>query len=498
MGSPIHSQHASGAKVVPWHLHLIALGVLMALAVASRMPWYGDPIVGYDEQLYSLIGNHMLKGALPFVDLWDRKPFGLFLINAIARWIGGPGPIGIQIMGTIAAIAGSWLTYRFALYLTDWACSCLAASFYLLLMPLYTIFTSQSEIFHVPFMLGMLCVLYRGGRPITLRAAIFAMLLGGLALQIKYTVLPQCIFFGCYALWRFWRGGMPPIRLVTLAMLFALIGLLPTICVAIFYWAQGGWDAFVFANFISFFDRVPLGRTGFVKPHRWLLLLAIAIPGLASCKRLKGTSQAAPYRLLVGWSLAALATVYLPGTTYIYYLAALIPCAVLLGLPFYGSAGPFRWAPAFLYLYFYAALFNNIGWVRMAEEDRQVAAVLERATSPYVGHRQDCLYVFDGPTGLYDLTESCLPTTFIYPDHLNNALETNALGIDQAGEVARILSQRPGAIITASEAVTPQNPESLRLIHKATATDYQRVAQIHHHNRMLYAWVRRDKLKGKP
>ena len=64
--------------------------VLALAVVATRAIWLGDPAADYDEQLYSLIGLRWLDGALPYADLWDRKPAGLFALFAMAHAVGGP------------------------------------------------------------------------------------------------------------------------------------------------------------------------------------------------------------------------------------------------------------------------------------------------------------------------------------------------------------------------------------------------------------------------
>lgn len=70
---------------------LIALAVLTVVAIAARARTFGNPVIGFDEQFYLLVGDRMLHGALPFVDLFDRKPIGLFLIYAAAKLLGGDG-----------------------------------------------------------------------------------------------------------------------------------------------------------------------------------------------------------------------------------------------------------------------------------------------------------------------------------------------------------------------------------------------------------------------
>ena len=80
---------------------LFALGIAL-LAILVRLPFLGDPAPDYDEQLYSLIGERMLHGDLPYIDLWDRKPFGLFALFAALHWIGGPSPQAYQIAAMFA------------------------------------------------------------------------------------------------------------------------------------------------------------------------------------------------------------------------------------------------------------------------------------------------------------------------------------------------------------------------------------------------------------
>ena len=64
---------------------LAPLAVFVLVALATRAPWFGDPVADFDEQIYSLIGWRMNHGDLPFVEVWDRKPFGLFALFAIAH-----------------------------------------------------------------------------------------------------------------------------------------------------------------------------------------------------------------------------------------------------------------------------------------------------------------------------------------------------------------------------------------------------------------------------
>ena len=212
--------------------HWIALGVLVAVALVTRGTWFGDPVADFDEQLYSFIGWRMTEGDLPYADLWDRKPFGLFLIFAFSHWLLGPEPLAYQTLALLSALGGAWLVYLLSLRLVDGASAIVAGALYLLLLAAYGSYSGQTEVFHTPLMLLMLWLVLDWHRPDATKRALIAMAVGGMALQVKYTVLPQCAFFGAYALYGRWRMGASLPGLALLAAAFAAAGVLPTVLVA--------------------------------------------------------------------------------------------------------------------------------------------------------------------------------------------------------------------------------------------------------------------------
>ncbi len=466
--------------------------VLALVALATRALWFGDPVADFDEQLYSLIGWRMTHGDLPYVDLWDRKPFGLFAIYAFAHWLFGPGPAAYQIVAGASAIAGAILVYALSLELVDRVSATIAGALYLMLMAAYGSYSGQSEIFHVPLMLAMLWLVRNPARPDAGRRALIAMLVGGLALQVKYTVLPQCLFFGVYALYGRWRAGSSAPELARLAALFAFLGVLPTIAVALLYFWWGGFDAFWFANFVSFFERAP---TPFFE-RRELAgvteLAALVGLGLYAALRLNAPRSWSTYGLYAGWAIAALATVQLPATVYLYYYGALVPPAILLALPLIDCKAPGRFLPAAALLIGLLCILNPLDRYFYSQGERRTEARLSAAIASHVSSQRDCLYVFDGPTALYRTTGTCLPTRFVYPDHLNNALEAHSLEVDQPTEIARILAHRPGVLVTANLPVTFQRRENLALIDEAVRRRYRPLMTSSLQGREVTAWVRRD------
>jgi hypothetical protein len=97
------------------------------------------------------------------------------------------------------------------------------------------------------------------------------------------------------------------------------------------------------------------------------------------------------------------------------------------------------------------------------------------AARPYAAH--GCIYLNDGPTIVYLLTHSCLPTRYVFPEHLNNAAETRATNATQS--MADLLATRPSAIFVADKPLHhPRNSVTAAMLDAALASDYRRVATL--------------------
>jgi hypothetical protein len=96
-------------------INLLMMGfAYLAVGLLIRGATLGFPVIHIDEQFYLLVGDRMLHGAVPFVDIWDRKPIGLFILYAAIRLLGGDGILQYQLVA-LACVAGTSLViYRMA------------------------------------------------------------------------------------------------------------------------------------------------------------------------------------------------------------------------------------------------------------------------------------------------------------------------------------------------------------------------------------------------
>jgi len=234
--------------------------IILAVAFLTRAIQFGNPVIQIDEQFYLLAGDRLLHGALPFVDIWDRKPFGLFALYAAIRLLGGTGVIQYQIVATLFAAATAVTISHIGLRLTNPRGATIAGIVYLLYILSSGGDGGQAPIFYnLPVAVAALLVVkVQEKRSFDIRSfniACLAMILLGVAIQIKYSVIFEGAFFGLWLLVFARRHGTRLLGVVASALIWCGIALLPTVAVSVFYWRLGFGDQFVFANFISIFMR---------------------------------------------------------------------------------------------------------------------------------------------------------------------------------------------------------------------------------------------------
>ena len=169
-----------------------ALG-LVAVAFLIRLPHYGNPYYEIDEGFYLVVGDRLLHGFLPYVDIWDRKPIGLFLIYGAIRLLGGGGVIQYQVVATLFAAGTACLIQHVSRPIAGQIGAIIAGLAYLLWIETVEGGGGQAPIFYNLFIVGMaalaLKALSPAGRDRFFGLASGSMVLGGLAIQIKYTAV---------------------------------------------------------------------------------------------------------------------------------------------------------------------------------------------------------------------------------------------------------------------------------------------------------------------
>lgn len=452
--------------------------VLLFAALVIRTPRFGDPNLHVDELFYLQVGDLMWHGALPFVDVWDRKPIGLFLLFAAIRLLGGDGIVQYQIVATAFAFGTAVVIAQLARKIGASALAATAAGVvYLASLPALGGFGGQSPVFYNLLVAGAALLTLRALEAPDLggltRAGMAAMFLCGLAIQIKYTVVFEGCFLGLLLAWRSWRSFGPAVAFRT-ATLFAACGLGPTAVAIAYYAAIGELQAFWFANFVSIGLRVSvsskelalrLARISFTLVP---LMLCAAAALTLRLRADSGAPHMARLRFVVGWLAAAFAGFALFGTYYWHYaLPLLVPLAVAI-------APLFDRRPVGL-----AAAASLVAWNGLvvgaaaqspSASKQQIAALTTAVTDNLNG---GCLFMYDGPPAVDYLSGACHLTPFVFPYHLSLAVEETGLGVDPLAELRRILVARPSVIVSSSAPFMEPNRRTLRTLQAVLERDYR-------------------------
>lgn len=474
--------------------------MLLALAVAARCIWYGDPVIQVDEQYYLLVGDRMLHGAIPYVDAWDRKPIGLFLLYSGIRLLGGEGIYQYQIVATLFAWGTALVIRQLGRRVASERAGWVAGAIYLLWLDFFTGQGGQSPVFYNLFVAGAGLITLTAVAPDTspgrrFRLGMAAMTLCGLALQIKYTALFEGIFFGLALAWWQWRTTGQSAATLLQALAWIGIALFPSALALGYYASIGQTQTFLYANLLSVLCRgsAPwpelMQRLGMIVALLSPLLFAL---GLAERARLWEGHDRQSHRFLLQWFATAVAGLLVFGTWYDHYALPLLVSLCAAMAPAFDSTRGNRKTGLYL-----AAALAAMGVIALPVSYRIItgrkgdAAYAEQVTSIIDRARQGgSLYIYDGEPILYLMTGAPAPTKFLFPNHLSGATEAPAIGTDSVMEMRRLLAARPAVIVDGiyqPQWRTPDRMEDQRrlfnqgtqkVLDAALARDYRLVAQI--------------------
>jgi len=327
--------------------HWATIGLLCA-AFLIRLPNFGNPAYHIDEQFYLLVGDRMLHGMLPYVDIWDRKPIGLFLLYAAIRLLGGDGVLQYQLVATLFAGGTAVLIQRICRPVAGAFAGIVAGLAYLLWIETVEGGGGQAPIFYNLFVAGAAACVIKAlstSDPRRFRQLAFgAMALGGVAIQVKYTAVFEIAYFGALLAWFARRHVHSLAAAVVRAFWLAFTALGPTFAVMLFYALIGRFHDFWFANFVSILQRAP-AIPGELYERLGQLLLHMVPLGLCCAAGVwEFSHERAPdlrrwQWIIGGWLVAACAGFFSVGAFYYHYLLPLlVPLAI-------GAAPIFRRRP---------------------------------------------------------------------------------------------------------------------------------------------------------
>jgi hypothetical protein len=402
----------------------------------------------------------MHHGVLPYVDVWDRKPFGLFALYYLIAEISA-APFAYQFAATLFAAGTAAAIGAIALCWSNAKGALLAGLCYLLWLAPLQGFGGQSPVFYNLFIaaaallvLQSLPALRQGHAP---PRVAMAMLLAGIGLTIKTTALFEAGFLGLYAAWTLHSSPAPRGRVVANVLGWLALGASPSLLIAVFYWTDGHWMEFWHAMVMSNIAKLPDRQSS-------LLRLAILLAFLAPLLVLAGLGlRKMPddgRRFVLVWLAAAAIGLCAVPNFYIHYAMPLtVPLCV-------GASGFLARQTGMLWTALIAMLSFIVATPFQFTHTWQSGASMAELTQMVRAHvGKGGLLTYDGPPQLYELTGKPFLTPLVFPTHLSHGMEKDVSHVSTLGETRRVLALRPGAVVMAEPIRNgPVNEETHQLV----------------------------------
>lgn len=328
---------------------LIFLGLILLAFLLLRVPTFTEPL-GLDQGLFSSIASGILKGQLPYRDLWDHKPPAVFYIYAAAfKFLGANVTTVAFLEFIIVMLTAAFIAFTGKILWGRPAGLIAAALFGIFsLSPVFEGFwgRSQAEVLYSLFIiLGIFLLLRFPQKKIfsPLCAGIFF----GLAFTVKFTALLNFAPVAAVIIWRepAW-GGRQKLK----ALLYLTAGsLLIPLAAVLYFWARGAaadlyWSVITFNKYYSqLSSHQGLGGrmfwTALNFARHTALLWGLALLGLVSLWQSRERRHLLIFSL---WLFHAFLSVWVQDKFYGYHFYPLLLPLVLLAAG--GAAVLLNWA----------------------------------------------------------------------------------------------------------------------------------------------------------
>lgn len=429
---------------------VLAATVIVTATLALRSGQFGNPLAGIDEQFYLLVGDRMWSGTVPYVDIWDRKPVGLFLLFAAIRALPGDGILAAHAVAACFVAATAWCVALLARRSVGWGPATMAAVLYVAGLNQMWGETTQSPVFYnLPVAIAALLTLRATACPgEARRLGLISMLLCGVAVQVKTNAVFQGAFFACWLLISDWRRTRSVLMTLRLAIELAAMGALPTLAAMASYAAMGQFPAWWQANVLSVLAKGrptdQFATDTFVESFCiFVPVTLLALVGLR-LRTARFTRLDAETGFLLGWAAAGVADFTSIGGYFPHYgIPLLLACCPIAATAFAVR----RWGTGLMALVMVWPVVQAT-WLnpRIAAKQRGIAAEVLAALPADV--RTRCLFIYEGPPIYFHLAHACTVSRFVFSAHLSSAREAPSLGVNPAAALRAAIAREPGTVLT--------------------------------------------------
>ena len=319
---------------------LISFFAILLLFILLRLPTLYEPF-GRDQGIFATIASGLLQGKIPYRDLWDHKPPGIYFLYALAFKVLGREMRSISLLDGLYTLFTLLFFFKLAKELFNRRVAYLSTF-------LFTILTSgifflgwwgrgQPEVFLLLPVLGLIYLLKPvAGEEKSLFSSFFAGILGGIALSLKTTIFPLmflCSFFLLIEDGMSTRGIKKGIVKILLFSSGVIIALLPFL---IFFGMNTAWGEFFYSNVtfnlaahtnhpydLAFLKKFKdnFGVIGTRIHFLWSTIILLALYGFVRVNRDVQKERA----LLILWIVGTILSICIGWWLFYYHFIILIP-----------------------------------------------------------------------------------------------------------------------------------------------------------------------------
>ena len=326
--------------------------LILVWSAAVRLPFYR--FADGDEFFFSVVAREWLHGGLPYVDAFDIKPPGIFLVYAIAQAIFGASYATFKGMEIVAVASGASLLFVMLRPFGSGRLAIWAAALY----PVYTLAfdgtAAVNMLLQLPFVIAAFAAVVAATRDdATTRRRLIGAFLAGVAIGSAGMIKQTAVFEATAAFIMLGIYGARDLRLKLLA-LFVVGAALPALAFSAYFLAVGHFGELYNAVIVLAMRRLdPEVIAGYGPKLSWYLTLPGALENsilrsavviflwggaIFTLLRLELVKAAVPARLLViaaTWLAFSLASAVYGRLLSDYYLLGIVPPLLILAGAFF-------------------------------------------------------------------------------------------------------------------------------------------------------------------
>jgi 4-amino-4-deoxy-L-arabinose transferase-like glycosyltransferase len=429
------------------------LMAFVLLAIFSRVFTYFPSVIDHDESTYLIIAQQWLKGFVPYVDMVEVKPIGIFILFAAVIKVFGNSILAVRILASVFIGLTGFFIYK-SLFITT---KNLRLSLFSGIVSIIIVsahrwgWSANTEIFFNLFTMISLFIFLKSKQPL---AGFLAGFVLGLGFMIKYMVLFD---FAAFLLFVFMIEHRKAKRKAIFKSALAIIGFIIPFAVVnwAYYWI-GQYELFYFASFVipgnyssEFYFSKALGLIG----NFYLANLPFSVLWLISVVFL--VSQKNESRkwlfLFIVWSFLSWIAIIITGKNSPHYLIQAIPPFSMFCLYFLQNRSKLAIKimtikPKFIVLTIIVLIVgvNLHQYIVLPKRDypKELANHIKKQMDD-----DDSIYV-SYKNVIYFLLNKKPASKYVHPSLLINLEHIKAFGVDVKKEQQIILNQRPDYIIT--------------------------------------------------